>query len=418
MLQITPEERKARVQRILQDNLGIFASVDDILPLERGYNNHLYSITIASAATKPHNEQPGTVPFSIGTGTASQSLIVRLLKTELGAMRERVQNEVAALALVRQSLSSLARVPAVYAWSEGRAPGEVPFIIMDLLPGTPLDTLWPLLDLPARLPILSQIRDVLMNLRSTQLPVPFTPSSCAFGGLAFSASGSLTTATHPDGMGGPFTSAEEQWLSMLSNKLRAADENKYLEGWKGPDQPDLRSRLDSFIQSDKGFRAMLRQIAADPIFVHGDFNCRNFLVSPETHRITGLLDFEFSRIGTFPEELMDGLEEFRKHDCMQPAPEGMRLHTLESNGWPCFKSESAILDCQTAKAWRELAQLPMQEPYEGTAKIYDFIDKVCPYELVLDISCDIDSFSVGIFAKNPGAMRMTCRSSDTRQKAP
>ncbi|KAJ7043048.1 kinase-like domain-containing protein [Mycena alexandri] len=384
---ISLEQRKVNVQRLLQENLGIHAALNDIIFIDRGYNNYLYSVTVAESATKPHNGQPGTVPF-LANATTPQSLVVRLLKTELGAIPERVQNEVAALALVRQPLASVTRVPKVYGWSEGRGPGEIPYIIMDLLPGIPLDTIWPLLDLPARLPILSQIRDVIMAMRSIPIPVPCTSSNCAFGGLGFSASGSITTAIHPDSAGGPFKSAEEQWLWMLSNKLRAADGNTYLKGWKGSDQPDdLRGRLDSFIQSGEGFRTVLSQIAADPIFVHGDFNCRNFLVSPETNRITGLLDFEFARIGTFPEEFMDGLEDFRKHDCVQPAPEGVALHLLESNGWPCLISESASLGCQTAKAWKELVQLPLQG-YEGTAQTYDFIDKVCPWYFCQEPWCN------------------------------
>lgn len=147
--------------------------------------------------------------------------------------------------------------------------------------GIPLDTIWPQLDLPSRLPVLSQIRDILTTLRSIRIPVPCAPSNYAFGGLTFSVSGSITTTVHPNGIGGPFQSAEGQWLSMLDNQLRAADKNVFIKGWKGADQPDqakllrqntLRRRLDSFIEEDSGFRAILRQVAQEPIFVHGDLS--------------------------------------------------------------------------------------------------------------------------------------------------
>jgi hypothetical protein len=145
---------------------------------------------------------------------------------------------------------------------------------MVLLSGVPLDAIWPSLNFPSRLPILSEIRDILITLRSTQIPVPNAPTNHVFGGLTFSASGGITTTVHPNAIGGPFTSAEGQWLSMLSHQLRVADENVFVKGWKGPDseQPDLRSRLNSFIQQENGFPAILRQVANEPIFVHGDFS--------------------------------------------------------------------------------------------------------------------------------------------------
>lgn len=104
----------------------------DIEPIERGYNNYLYTVKAVNTSTKPGSTQPGTVPLP---SKDTHNLVVRLLKTELGAIPERVQNEVAALALVRQPLASVVRVPDVYAWSEGREPDEIPFIIMELLPG-------------------------------------------------------------------------------------------------------------------------------------------------------------------------------------------------------------------------------------------------------------------------------------------
>ncbi|KAF7353709.1 Aph phosphorylate [Mycena venus] len=377
------EQRKLNVQRILQDSLGLTVNSTDIAPIDRGYNNYLYTVKIANALTKPGNTQPGTVALSTGH---TQDLVVRLLKTELGAIPERVQNEVAALFLARQPLASVVRVPEVYAWSEGRGPHGIPFIIMELLPGVPLDTIWPHLDLPTRLPILTQIGQILTVLRSIQIPVPLAPSNYAFGGLTFSASGNITTTVHPDANGGPFTCAEEQWLFMLSNKLQDADKNTFIKGWKGAAQPDLRNRIDSFIEKDNGFRVILRQVAQEPIFVHGDYKCQNFLISPETHRITGLLDFEFARIGTAPEELLDGLGDFRQHTCVQPAPDGFNIHLLESNGWPCQLSGPTSLGCQTAKAWRDLIQHPTQ--YEETAKMSAFIEELCPWYFCQEPWCN------------------------------
>ncbi|KAF8191475.1 kinase-like domain-containing protein [Mycena galopus ATCC 62051] len=370
---MTPH-RKLNVQQVLQNSLRITVISTDITPIERGYNNYLYSVKVRNALTNRGRTQPGTVPLA---ANHTHDLVVRLLKTELGAIPERVQNEVAALALVRAQLTSSLRVPDVYAWSEGRGLDEIPFIIMELLPGIPLDTLWPHLDLPSRLPILRQIRDILAALRSIQIPISCTPSNCAFGGLSFSTSGSITTAVHPNAIGGPFTSAEGQWLSMLSHQLREADGNSFINGWRGTQQPDLRSRIDAFINEDNGFRTILHQVAQEPVFIHGDFNCRNFLISPETHRITGLLDFEFARIGTSPEELLDGLEDFRQHTCVQPFPRELEVHSLENTEWPCLASEPASLGCQTAKAWRDLISLPTQ--YQETAKMSTFLEKLCPW---------------------------------------
>ncbi|KAJ7221692.1 kinase-like domain-containing protein [Mycena pura] len=381
--QTRSEQNRVNVQQILKSSLNIDVDLVDIEPIPRGYNNYLFTVqlgsTVDSSVEPAISKQAGTVTFKpTSVNEAPRRLVVRLLKTELGGLPERVQNEVAALALVREPLRSVVRVPDVYAWSEGRGINEIPFIVMEHLPGIPLDTIWSQLDLPSRLPIICQISDILTSLQSVRIPVPYLSSNHAFGGLAFSPSGEITTAMHPEGIGGPFTSAEAQWLSMLSVRIRDADANPVIKGWKGLEQPDLRSRLDSFLQSDEGFMAIMPNVATEPTFVHGDFKGQNMLICPETYHITGLLDFEFSRIGTFPEELMDGLNEFRNHSCVQPAP-GADLYLLECNGWPCQESDNpAGLGCQTAKAWKNLFRVPTHG-YEATAKTYSFLDKICPW---------------------------------------
>ncbi|KAJ7273028.1 kinase-like domain-containing protein [Mycena rebaudengoi] len=374
------EQLKEKVPLILKKTLGLEVNPASIQYLDRGYNNYLYTVELSENLLPPLHKvgtQPGTVPLP--TSGILHSLLVRILKTELGALPERVQNEVAALALAREPLRPVVRLPDVYAWSEGRGADETPFIVLELLPGVPLDTLWPNLALPARVPIISQIADIFLTMRSTPLPVSPDSGNYTFGGLGFSPSGEITTAVHPDSRGGPFRSSADQWISMLSYQLRYAGENQYIMGWKGP----LRSRLDSFIaDKEHGFQAILQQAATDPIFVHGDFKCGNILVSPETHRVTGLLDFEFSRIATTPEELLDGLEDFRCHTCVEPPPDGQDIHRLEANGWPCENNPSghAGLGCGTARAWKNLVGpvLPMHG-YEATAKISLFLEKLCPW---------------------------------------
>ncbi len=103
--------------------------------------------------------------------------------------------------------------------------------------------------------------------------------------------------------------------------------------------------------------------------------CQNFLICPATHRITGLLD-EFARIGTSPEELLDGLGDFRQHTCVEPAPEGLNIHLFEGKGWPCLATEPASLGCQTARAWRNIYEPPAR--YAETAKVSAFLEGLCP----------------------------------------
>jgi hypothetical protein len=107
-------------------------------------------------------------------------------------------------------------------------------------------------------------------------------------------------------------------------------------------------------------------------------DCRNFLICPETHQITGLLDFEFARIGTSPEEFLDGLEDFRDHTCLQPPPRGLDIPLRECKGWPCqISGKPAGLGCETAAAWKTVSQLSM-ERHEATAKMYTFLEKLSP----------------------------------------
>ncbi|KAF7294655.1 Aph phosphorylate [Mycena indigotica] len=358
----------AKVLRVLKLTLRVDVPATRIRPIGRGYNNDLFIVDHDEFKVVHHKpQQAGTVPPASGAKT----VVVRLLKTALDGLLERTENEVAALSLVRGPLHKVVHVPKIYAWST--TADEFPFIIMEHLEGVPLDTIWPTLDLPARLLIVQQIATILKTLQS----IPSPTSVDTFGGLSFTPSGDITTSMHPDGLGGPFSSAHAQWLSMLTLRLRDAEANSVIEGWKAN---GLRDRIEAFVASHK-FSAIINQAATEPVFVHGDFNCRNMLVSPDTHKITGLLDFEFARIDTAPEELMDGLEDFRGHTCLQPPPKGLQLHLLDAkSSWPCQRDDYSLAlsdGCQIALAWKDAFRIDGPE-YDATARAYSFLENLCP----------------------------------------
>ncbi|KAJ7063557.1 kinase-like domain-containing protein [Mycena amicta] len=346
----------ANVQTVLKHHLGVDVPPTRIHPIGRGYNNHLFVVNLQDVDVSVHEHQKaGTVPFPKDT----KNLVVRLLKTELGGLLERVENEVAALALVRRPLQGVVRVPAVYAWSAD----DIPFIIMEYLEGVPLDTIWPQLDLSARVSVLQQIAAILKALQSIPIPVVCTPTSNAFGGLSFSHSDEITTTIHPDGLGEMPTLIQSSKVGEATSSLICVVVYTHL------------------LKATKVFVRLCARVATQPIFVHGDFKCQNMLINLDTHLVTGLLDFEFSRIGTFPEELMDGLDDFRPHTCVQPAPRGTELHLLECSGWPC-QSRNYTLQlsdgCRTANAWRDVFEISIPG-YEGTARTYAFLDMICPW---------------------------------------
>nr|GAT59375.1 aph phosphorylate [Mycena chlorophos] len=349
-------EVKAILERALDIELP--HSATGIQPINRGYNNHLFLVDLPvdeicrlhRARPPPLPRQPGTVPLP----TSTQKLVVRILKKELGGLLERVENEVAALALVRGPLASIVRVPEVYAWSLGQQPPEdaVPFLVLEYLEA-----------------------NILKSLQSIPLPVADTPTAKPFGGFAFTPSGDITTTLHPDGLGGPFASAEAMWLSKLATKLRDADTNSIIQGWK-TDSGGLRARLDAFIASDTGFQAILRNVATEPVLVHGDFDFQNMLVAPDIHRITALLDFEFARIATLPEEFIDGLAGLPSHKC----GDSIQDPSTGAPTWPCESLDSAERDdeCRIAMAWQE--SFPVQIPgYTKTRSVCAFLDDICPW---------------------------------------
>jgi hypothetical protein len=94
---------------------------------------------------------------------------------------------------------------------------------------------------------------------------------------------------------------------------------------------------------------------------------------------------------------------------VEPPPDGLDIHRLEANGWPCENNPSghAGLGCGTARAWKNLVGpvLPMHG-YEATAKISLFLEKLCPLVLVI-LRCAAFaltfSFAAGISTMRLGA---------------
>lgn len=115
----------------------------------------------------------------------------------------------------------------------------------------------------------------------------------------------------------------------------------------------------------------------------------SILIHPETHQITGLLDFDFSHIASKADEFFYSFMEFGG---LVPGPfEGDdldRLREYQIQGFPdstpLEKAENAPIDLDTARLWQAaLRKYSVNGPsdIEGIgmlADVYWFLTDVCP----------------------------------------
>ncbi|KAB5570133.1 aminoglycoside phosphotransferase [Coniochaeta sp. 2T2.1] len=338
------DNRFALVNQILADhNL----EAETITPLAYDpscpfpYNNYIYHISLLSPltlqsfllSTKPCIFPPPDVRVT--------SLVIRLSNPAADGLNQtnRVQNEVAALYLARQSGSTI--FPAVYDWraSVQRPDGEwdMGWIIQEYKPGVGLDELFDTLSEEQKRGVVEQVADAFATVQRTVLP----DGVGAYGGLTITeedgniVSGEMTTLR-----GGPWGDNASFWRAKLASRLEEAEGSPALEGWR---ENGVRERVDRFVAV--GLEGCLRGAGVDGtarVLTHGDLTTSNILIDPETLQLTGLIDFDFASIGHPAQEFLSSFhdlagegemweEALAKRDLLRPATiKGME--TLELLG--------------------------------------------------------------------------------------
>ena len=233
--------------------------------------------------------KPGTVSLP----TTSSSVVIRISNPQALVNHEtRVENEVAAMMLMRDALSAYISqiVPQVYDWTSASPANTIlGYILQEYKPGVGLDTTFGLggssdqessfqeFDSVKKQDLLRQIAEVLKLIQSYKLP----PTVKGYGGLRFDEAARIITGPTTIPCGGPFMTYPEMYAQMLQHQLGEADRNTELvRGWRTKDRNtgstadhnDLRDRLDTLATAKDGIARIVEENSVQrPTLVHGDF---------------------------------------------------------------------------------------------------------------------------------------------------
>lgn len=276
--------RLAVVQSILDRHRLTAVSITPVEYDERcpfPYNNFLYRLDLASPATAANFAPPGPCTSPPPAGGVS-TLILKLSNPKAEGLNntDRVQNDVIASSLIRDSLSRRAPgmahiVPAVYAWepfadpSPGADEASSGWILMEHRPGSNLDAQFAGMGEQEQLAVTRQVAAVLAAVQSVLLPAGVT----SFGGMTLAGDGTIVSGQRPLLPGGPWNSYADMWAAKLRFQLDGdAEDSTVLRGWRtnGP----LRAKLDALI-SGPVIEQVLRRGGVDVdirVLTHGDFS--------------------------------------------------------------------------------------------------------------------------------------------------
>ena len=191
----------------------------------------------------------------------------------------RVQNEVAMMTLIRESLSQYnsALVPELYGWeppsptNNGRG-----WTLIEFKSGEPVSDHFPTLELQDKKIVLQQMAEILKCIQSFQLP----ESIKGYGGLGFDETdhSKIITGPTPISGGGPCGTLHELYAEYFQTQLAFAEQCDLVQGWKHTELPE---RIHNFRQAlptlwDDRFNPR-------PTLVHADFGMSTFSVPADTY---------------------------------------------------------------------------------------------------------------------------------------
>lgn len=187
------------------------------------FNNFIYKVALSSPATAEffrRAAQPCTVlPPTEGVST----VIVRLSNPKAMGLNNtnRVENEVAAMHLVRVAVAHLGRefaglVPDLYAWKAAASPEPVDetgfgWTLMEFVPGRPLDAHFDALSEAEKKLVIGQIASVFSAIQAVELP----PGVGFHGGLTIDDGGAIVSAQPTLVKGGPWIKYGDFWRAKL-----------------------------------------------------------------------------------------------------------------------------------------------------------------------------------------------------------
>jgi hypothetical protein len=251
------------IQKLFESDLGI--PVKEITTLPRCNNNFVHFVTFPSslASDVAISSKPGTSPISAGT-----TKVVFRIGNPVSMFNHtvKVENTVATMQLMRQTLSKLAIVPHVYAWSKTGGPSDNGWILEQHMPGIDIEPdFHKNLSRESQRHVLGQIAEVLKTVQDFKLPA----TASGFGGLAFDADGNVVSGPFVvEPYTGPYPDMKSFYKDMLRAQLKEADRSRVAKGWR---ENGLRDRLDAF--AERGLEILLSKTLAkdvEPSLIIGD----------------------------------------------------------------------------------------------------------------------------------------------------
>ncbi|KAI1458493.1 hypothetical protein F4805DRAFT_140969 [Annulohypoxylon moriforme] len=390
------QRRLDTLQKILQQYKLKSTQVTPIAYVEHcpfHFNNFIYKVDLEAPAVPAtfSRQQPCTsAPLEEGVTT----VVIRMSNPLAEGLNNanRVENDIAAQHLARQSIQSAGLppvVPAVYAWAPCRypdVPGEDGFgwTMSEFKPGSDLDGQFPSLVLEDAIDVIQQLAKIFAAVQNVKIPETVTK----FGALTIDDRGAIVGGQPPLLRGGPFDSYAGFWTAILQAKLSEADESSFLKGWN---DGGLRERIDKFLALG-GVDKVLEGVDVDKrVLVHGDLTLNNVLYDSTTKRITSILDFDWSAVTHPCDEFLTGLWDI-----------GGGIHERNEKFLPMllsgdFSTEPEGLSAdearkwEVAKAWdKAIAEASAIRPSDITGvnriqALKDLEDSLCPFELANEV---------------------------------
>jgi len=360
---------------------------------------------------------PGTFPKQpCSSSVPSQglsTLVVRLSNPLAEGLNNinRVENEVATMYLVQQSVKALnldTAIPSVYAWAPYRdTDSEEGFgwVITEFMSGSDLNEVFWSLPEDTKKHVIEQIADLLRAIQGVQLPKEVTK----FGAMTIDSKGRIISGQMPLVRGGPWKSYSEIWDAKLRAQLAEADESSLLQGWRssGP-----RERLEHYIESGQIQNILKGVDVTQRTLVHGDFSktfllplafitifvvqidmtiiaMNNMLYDSETKRITALLDFDWSSISHPSDEYFSGLWDIFGgiHERVAEFQAQVLAGTFADNYKPLGISQERLEQWEVAEAWntssssRGLIRPCTIAGIDKLKALKDLEELICPFHL-------------------------------------
>lgn len=220
----------------------------------------MYRVEILDTFSSSTSAQHGTVSIPHG----AKEVIMRISNPAANLNEEvRIENEVAAMVLMRDALSGHGSkiVPDVYGWGSGK--NATGFIIEEKMGGEPLQDITSL-GTDVQKQILSQAANIFKLIQSYQLPGTID----GYGGLNFDEKGNVVLGPTSIHCGGPFSKYEDMYRTLFQTQMDAASICPQIPDREGN---GVRARLARFLQSDQIGKIVSGLSETKQTLVHGDF---------------------------------------------------------------------------------------------------------------------------------------------------